>query len=200
MSLTTRMTDLARSPGDPKVVASGPSSRALPDNMAKRLGWFSLALGLTELVAAKQLTRMLGVEGREGLVRAFGAREIAAGMACLGTQGTTGVWSRVGGDALDLAALAYALRISPKRSNVALALATVAGVTLVDIATGMALTKRHARTGTPRDYSARSGLPRGAQHSRGAAADFRTPADMRAVPAAASASPVGQTAPAGVSA
>jgi hypothetical protein len=188
MSLTTRITDPARSPGDPKVLATGPSSRGTSDNMVKRLGWFSLALGLTELLATKRLTRALGVEGREGVVRAFGAREIAAGMACLGTQGTAGVWSRVGGDALDIGALLLALRGNRKQGNVAWALAAVAGVTLVDIATGLALTKRHARTGTPRDYRDRSGWPQGAQRSRGAAADFRVPVDMRAAPAAANAS------------
>lgn len=188
MTLTTRITDHARSPGDPKVLAAGPSSRGTSDRMVKRLGWFSLVLGLTELVAARQLTRALGIEGREGLVRAFGAREIAAGMACLSTQGTAGVWSRVGGDALDIGALLLALRGNRKQGNVATALAVVAGVTLIDLAAGIALTKRHARTGTPRNYADRSGWPQGAQRSRGAAADFVAPANMRAAPAAVNAS------------
>ncbi|MET0180905.1 MAG: hypothetical protein ABW194_10560 [Novosphingobium sp.] len=179
MTLTTRTTDLARSPGDPKVLTSGPSSRGTADTMVKRLGWFSLALGVTELVAARPLTRALGIEGREGLVRAFGTREIAAGMACLSTRGTAGVWSRVGGDALDIAALLYALRGSRKQGSVGLALAAVAGVTLVDIATALALTSRHGRKGQTRDYRDRSGWPGGAARSRGAAADFPVPRDMR---------------------
>ena len=46
-------------------------------NLSRGLGWFSIALGLTELFGARRLTKALGMEGQEGLVRAFGAREDA---------------------------------------------------------------------------------------------------------------------------
>ena len=50
----------------------------------------------------KRLCRAIGLEGREALIRAYGAREIATGLAILSTHHATAwVWGRVGGDALD---------------------------------------------------------------------------------------------------
>jgi len=45
------LSHITRSEGDPKVIHAGPSSRGVPDSLAKGLGWFSLGLGLTELLA-----------------------------------------------------------------------------------------------------------------------------------------------------
>ena len=45
------ISNIARSKGDPKVLHSGPSSLGAADRMAKALGWFSIGLGLTELIA-----------------------------------------------------------------------------------------------------------------------------------------------------
>ena len=55
--MTYYISNIARSKGDPKVLHTGPSSLAPADRMAKALGWFSIALGLTELIAAKRITR-----------------------------------------------------------------------------------------------------------------------------------------------
>jgi hypothetical protein len=198
MNVLTKFSDIARSPGDPTVIKSGPSSRGLADSAAKGLGWFSIALGLTELFAAERLTRALGMEGKEGLVRAFGARELAHGMLCLSADDKVGAWSRVGGDGLDIATLLGAYNDdNPKKHNVALALAAVAGVTLLDLATAQGLTARHGRNrGEKRDYSDRSGFPGGLASARGAAADFRKPDDMSSRPQAQQASPVtGRTSP-----
>ena len=41
---------------------------------AKGLGVFSIALGVTELIAPRTLARFTGVHGREGLVRALNLR------------------------------------------------------------------------------------------------------------------------------
>ena len=109
-----------------------------PDAMARGLGWFSIGLGVTELVAHNQLAKSLGMEGKESLIQLFGAREIAHGVGCL-TQNppTLPVWSRVAGDALDIAALLPHLTPdNPKRHNVGFALAAVVGVTVLDILTG----------------------------------------------------------------
>ena len=76
----TYLTNLVRSKGDPKIIKSGPSSLPASDRMARNLGWFSIALGVTGLVAASSVTRLLGMRGREGLVRSFGLREIASGV------------------------------------------------------------------------------------------------------------------------
>ena len=49
--MTLYISNIARSPGDPKVLHPGPSSLGSADRMAKALGWFSIALGVAELVA-----------------------------------------------------------------------------------------------------------------------------------------------------
>jgi len=102
--------------------------------VARGLGWFSIGLGLTELLGGKNLGEVLGMEERTGLLRLFGVREIAAGVAILAPDNPApGVWARVAGDVLDLAALATAYREdNPKRDNVAAAFVTVAGITWLD--------------------------------------------------------------------
>ena len=49
------------------------------DTLARGLGMFSIGLGLAEVFAARSLTRFLGMEGHETLIRAYGLREIANG-------------------------------------------------------------------------------------------------------------------------
>ena len=80
MNALARIAGVARSPGDPKVIATGPISLTKPDSLARALGWFSLGLGLAELLAAPRITRSLGLRGKERLIRAYGVREIAAGI------------------------------------------------------------------------------------------------------------------------
>ena len=49
--------------------------------LAKGLGWFSIGLGLTEMLAPEWLARKIGVdEDRSTLLRAMGARETATGV------------------------------------------------------------------------------------------------------------------------
>lgn len=168
------ISNIARSEGDPKVVATGPSSLTPSDRMARGLGWFSLALGAFELVAAERITRALGMQGKEGLVRSYGVREIASGMMTLSPDKQTGLWTRVAGDGVDIATLMTALRNdNPRKENVAAALAMVAGVTLLDIAAAQATSARHAGRGERRMYRDRSGFPKGLQAARGAARDVR---------------------------
>src|SRR3954451_16458358 len=165
----TYISNLVRSEGDPKVLRSGPSSLGTADQLAKALGWFSLALGAAEIVAPRRFTRALGMEGSEGLVRAYGFREVAAGLMTLSPDKTTGLWSRVGGDALDIVTLLSGLRHdNPKRANVACALSMVLGVTLLDfVGVAKATAVRHTRSkGQRRLYHDRSGFPKGLQAAR----------------------------------
>ena len=72
-------------------------------SMARRLGWFSIGLGLAEVLAPRALTRGLGMEGNEELVQAYGLREIVTGIGILSSdQPAPWIWGRVGGDALDM--------------------------------------------------------------------------------------------------
>jgi len=165
------VSNIARSAGDPKVVSTGPSSMGASDQLAKALGWFSVGLGLAELVAPHVITNALGMQGKEGLVRSYGAREIASGLLSLSPDKQAGLWSRVAGDGLDLATLMSGLRAdNPKRDNVATAITMVLGITLLDIVGAQASTVRHTRRGQRRMYSDRSGFPQGVAAARGAAA------------------------------
>jgi hypothetical protein len=64
------LSNITRSEGDPKIIRTGTSSSGAADRIAKGLGWFSIGLGLAEIVAPRQLTRALGMQGSESLVRA----------------------------------------------------------------------------------------------------------------------------------
>lgn len=115
--------------------------------LATALGWFSIGLGLTELLAAEGLARWLGAEEREDLIRLYGVREIGTGVGIL-TQRRPAewVWARVAGDALDLGTLASGLsERNPQRGNVLIAIAAVAGVTVLDVLCGQQLSKSRKR-------------------------------------------------------
>lgn len=114
-----------------------------PDVFARGLGWFSLGLGFGELAFPDRLAEALGMEGREELIRFYGAREVATGVGCL-TQSppTNYVWGRVAGDVLDIATLAaYLGPDNPKRGNVGIAMAAVVGVTMLDVLCGVWLSE-----------------------------------------------------------
>ena len=102
--------------------------------VARGLGWFSIGLGLAEVVAGRSIGRALGIEDRAWLLRAFGVREIAAGVVILAQDNPrAGVWARVFGDALDLAALGSAYtEDNPEKENLAVAIGAVAGITALD--------------------------------------------------------------------
>ena len=163
--------NISRHDGDPKILRTGPSSLTDSDRMARSIGWFSLALGAVELLAPRVLTRFLGIEGREGLLRAYGVREIGSGMMSLSTDKQVGLWSCVAGDGLDLATLFSAYRSdNPQRTNVGVAIGMVIGITMLDIVTGQMTTTVHAREPNEwRRYNDRSGFPGGVQQARGAA-------------------------------
>jgi hypothetical protein len=167
-----KFSNVARPQGDPKVISTGPSSFGDSDRMARNLGWFSLALGALEIFAPERITRALGMQGQENLVRAYGFREVAAGMLSLSIEKEIGLWSRVAGDGLDIATLMAGLRDdNPKKGNVAVALMMVGGITLLDIAAAQAVSARHAPPrGRRRMYNDRTGYPNGMTASRGIAA------------------------------
>jgi hypothetical protein len=165
------------------LVTSRPDrSLSATDRIARGLGWFSIGLGLAELIAPGKLSRALGLEGRERLLQAYGGREIGAGIWALSDTPAPAIWSRVAGDIVDLATLAAGLREGDdeQRRNAWIALAAVAGITAVDILTAASLTAEQSerRGDTGRDYSDRSGFPRGVAATRGAA-DGATPVDFQ---------------------
>ena len=122
--------------GAPSVEYRGGASSFDVEGLARALGWFSIGLGLAEIVAARGLSRSLGMGRSAGLVRAFGIREVATGVGILSRPSAASwVRGRVFGDALDLATLGTTVLRpgNPKQGRAALALAAVAGITVLDV-------------------------------------------------------------------
>lgn len=152
------------------------------DTLARGLGWFSIGLGVTEVVAGGRLAHWLGMDDHAGLIRGYGVREIGTGIGLLAVgDPKPWIWGRVGGDALDLGTLSVGLgRDNPRRDNVGIAMAAVAGVTALDIVCAQMLHAEEAQHRMPPpDYSDRIGLPRPPEQMRGAARDAPIGADMR---------------------
>src|SRR3954447_21889573 len=110
-------------------------SQSSHDKLAKTLGYFSIALGATELLAPRALCRAIGLNGLEPVVRAYGAREIATGVAILASHDPAPwIWARVAGDMADIATAASGIRSDGgQKRNAVLTLAALTAVTAVDV-------------------------------------------------------------------
>ena len=116
------------------------------ERRAKGLGWFSIGLGLAQIGAPRSLARFIGINDSDetrNTMFALGLREITSGIGILSRPRPTGwIWSRVGGDIMDLALLGKALNSDENdKGRVAAATAAVVGVTVVDFLTGQRLSK-----------------------------------------------------------
>jgi uncharacterized membrane protein len=105
------------------------------EQLALGLGWFSIGLGLAELLAPRAVAQAIGMpDASPTILRAFGAREIGAGLTILNEPDRAAwLWSRVGGDAVDLSYLASAFNERSDHTRVSLAMAAVMGVTTLDV-------------------------------------------------------------------
>ena len=130
------------------------------DDIARGLGWFSVALGLAEMLAPGQVARSIGLQRKRKLFRLYGIREMAAGVGLL-LSGRRVPWllARAGGDMLDVAALRGALRRrNPRRGVARSAMASVLLIAALDVLGGVLLGLERARHGPVRDYSDRKGI------------------------------------------
>lgn len=119
------------------------------------LGWFSIGLGVAELAAPRVMAKVIGVRNRTAnhvLLRAYGAREIAAGIGILlQRRQPAWLWARVGGDALDLASLGSVLASdSSHKVKASIATAAVAGVTALDVICAQKLSASGRQSGPRR--------------------------------------------------
>ena len=135
--------------------------------LARMLGWFSIGLGVAELLAPRQVGSTVGMEERARLVRLYGGREIAQGLGILlARDPAPWVWARVAGDALDMGTLVTASRARPK--DVAVALGVLATIGLVDLYCARRLTPMPVQDPERlADYRSRSGFPRPPEQMRG---------------------------------
>jgi uncharacterized membrane protein len=124
------------------------------EKIARGLGWFSIGLGLAVLVAPRSLAKLIGVRGdHSDLFRTLGVGKIASGVGILAERKPSGalaawLWSRVGGDAIDLALLGAAFKLKKSnRGRLAAATAAVAGFTALDVICSQRLSRRKGARG-----------------------------------------------------
>jgi uncharacterized membrane protein len=119
------------------------ASNRRTEAIARGLGWFSVALGVTQIVAPRRLSRLIGIDDRPLLMRMLGIRETLAGVTILAQRRpVSGLWSRVAGDGMDLALLGAGLASrNSEKAKLLGATAAVAGVTALDAWAGIQLTK-----------------------------------------------------------
>lgn len=109
-----------------------------PERLAKGLGWFSIGLGVPQVLAPGRVNRLIGVEDSRRnrmVMRAMGVRELAGAPGILDRPRPAGfLLARVAGDVLDLSLLGAALGAQRnRRVRVAAATAAVAGVAVLDV-------------------------------------------------------------------
>lgn len=151
------------------------STQPRSGGLARGLGWFSIGLGVAELLAPRAVARTAGLKpGNSALVRLYGLREIAVGLGILrSANAAPWLWGRVGGDMLDIATVGKLADKTHVRSSLraSAALTNLAMVAAVDAYAAQSYKRepnRQAGRDYP-DYSKRSGFPRPAHEMRGAA-------------------------------
>jgi len=127
---------------------------------ARGLGWFSIALGLAQIGAPRTVARLIGIDDDEetrNTMFAIGLREITSGIGILARPRPAGwVWSRVGGDVMDLALLGKAMSQDENdRSRLTAATAAVLGVAVLDFMTGQQLSRGPNGSTSSKQYDSR---------------------------------------------
>ncbi|MFN3388834.1 MAG: hypothetical protein ACK40O_07855, partial [Allosphingosinicella sp.] len=111
-------------------LSGGPADKSMTPALraARILGWTSFGLAAAMLLAPRRITETFGLEGKENLIRGFGAQEVLAGVGSLSVDATPALWSRAGGDLIHIATLATGLGSddSGQKRNVAFGLAALA--------------------------------------------------------------------------
>ena len=156
---------------NPATLSGGPADRSMTAGLraARIMGWASFGLAAAFFAAPGRIARTFGLEGKENLIRAFGAQEVLAGMGTLSVDAVPAMWARAGGDVIHIAATATALRSEDprQRRNAGWAIAALGGFLLVDALIAARLgAERNPERGERRDYADRSGFPKGIPSTR----------------------------------
>jgi len=141
---------------------SGPGDER-DERIAEGLGWFSLGLGVTQLLAPGALNRLAGIrdDSAARLAQRFvGVREVGAFAAIMATRPRPAVplWSRVGGDLIDLALLGRAWRRKRESApRLALTIANIAAVAGLDAYAAIRQTEAERQDSNPQGKAAGGG-------------------------------------------
>jgi uncharacterized membrane protein len=153
-----------RRPSEPAALAfPRPAPRDGIERRTAALGWFSLGLGIAQLVAPRGVARLIGVDAErrtELVLRALGLRELSCGVGILSrSRPASWSWARVAGDMMDLALLGTVLADRDnQRSRALAATALVAGVALVDAKTALDLQRKQPDRATWPGFTARTAI------------------------------------------
>lgn len=130
------------------------------EHLARALGWFSIGLGLAQIVTPRKVAGLIGVSQRGDtltVMRTVGLRELVSGVGILSQEKPTGwLQARLGGDVIDLALLAKASEArDADPDRIKLAAVAVVGVTIADLICSQQLSNNNgngsdASTSTPR--------------------------------------------------
>ena len=127
-------------PRRPEITRYPARSNPTTEALARGLGWFSIALGLAEVAAPRALARALGMQGYEPLIAAYGFARSGKGSAFgVGRPNPVGLGSSSGRRARPCNSRTGLEGDNPKRENVLLAVAAVAGATALDVDCAQAL-------------------------------------------------------------
>ena len=112
-----------------------PTYSASDMSLARGLGLLSIALGLIDTFGRRGVAKKTGLPN-EPLIALIGLREIVCGVGLVVARDPMPwVWGRVGGDALDMGALAMGVsERNPERQGALAGLLMVAALTAVDVA------------------------------------------------------------------
>jgi hypothetical protein len=142
------------------------------DTVITALGWFSIGLGVAELIAHRQVNAVSGMKAQTGVLRGYGLREIATGIGILTSENPRPwLWGRVAGDVLDVATVA-ATADTRRQGRLGASFAALLSVGLLDLYAAWRSVPKRARYLTSRysdQYRVRSGFPRTISEMRGAA-------------------------------
>jgi hypothetical protein len=138
------------------MASAQPQGRPRTDQLARSLGWASLALGVPQITTPGHFARAIGVrpdaESRAWTL-AVGVRELvaAAGILVVGRpRPVPFLWSRVAGDIMDLTLLVRARQTrADRKARLGAAIGAVIGIGVADVVAAVRMTRDPWRTTGP---------------------------------------------------
>jgi uncharacterized membrane protein len=147
-------------------LATRETATARQDEVQRRgreLGWMSLGLGVTQLVAPDAVRRISGVDDSptsRTMVPLVGARELvhAAGLLT-SRRKNVWAWTRVVGDAMDLTSLGMAIahRRGSRRRRLVAVTGAIVGITVLDLLTAVQATRARKSDPAPAGRARKGG-------------------------------------------
>ena len=136
-------------------------AKSTSNGMSQGLGWFSIGLGIAEVVTPGAVARLIGLnnDGKaRSVLRTYGLREIGAGVALLTKPNDARwMWGRVAGDVLDLSSLASAFGSEDsKKARLTAATLAVTGITALDVICATNLSQSTGQTAEKSTRATRS--------------------------------------------